>query len=224
MKYYSVAVPVPVYRLFDYSFPEKIQPGSRVRVQFGNTEKIGYVIEELKTGASVEDPREITQIIDPEPLINKSLIKLGKKLSEYYISPLGEIMKSILPVSVKLPSRKLKERPCILPTKSDFILSNEQESVLKAIKKRLKKGEAGEVLIHGATASGKTEIYMHIAQSLIDSGFQMFIIVPEIAITAQIVRRFEERFGTRSIAIWHSRMTPVRRGQTIIRLRSGDAD
>jgi len=223
LRYYSVAVPVPVYRLFDYSSPEKILAGSRVKVEFGKTEKTGYVIKELKRENAQGNLREINRIIDPEPLVNNNIIKLGERLSEYYLAPPGEVMKALLPSSVKLPSRKLKVRAAKPPTETGFLLSEAQEKVLYSIEKLIENRESGEILIHGATASGKTEIYMRIAQILMDSGSQMLILVPEIAITAQIVRRFEERFGTSSVALWHSRMTPVRKGETINRLRNGEA-
>lgn len=224
MRIYSLAVPVPVYRLFDYKSDEIIEPGSRVIVPFGRTEKTAYVIREITENKAFGDIKDISSIIDKEPLVDKKVLRLAELLSEYYIAPPGEVMKAVLPPSVKLPVKKLKKEKSKPPIDTGFLLSSYQEKIVKYLEKKIVNNEAGEVLIHGATASGKTEVYMRLAATLIDSKKQILILVPEIAITAQIVRRFEERFGSRSIATWHSRMTPVRKGEVLRRLIGGEAD
>lgn len=59
------------------------------------------------------------------------------------------------------------------------------------------------VLLHGVTGSGKTEIYLHLAQQVLNQGRQVLILVPEIALTPQMVARVKGRFGSR-VAIYHS--------------------
>lgn len=67
-----------------------------------------------------------------------------------------------------------------------------------------------EYLLHGVTGSGKTEVYLQTAQAAIDRGRGVIILVPEIALTPQMIQRIQSRFGS-SIAVLHSRLTPSQR-------------
>lgn len=71
-------------------------------------------------------------------------------------------------------------------------------------------GELNEFLLHGVTGSGKTEVYLQVADHVLSRGRQVLILVPEIALTPQMTRRLVARFGER-VAILHSRLTPAGR-------------
>jgi primosomal protein N' (replication factor Y) len=77
-------------------------------------------------------------------------------------------------------------------------------------------------LLHGVTGSGKTEIYLRAAATALEQGHGVIVLVPEIALTPQIVGRFIERFGD-TVAVMHSRLTPGQRYAEWRRLRSGEA-
>jgi primosomal protein N' (replication factor Y) len=77
-------------------------------------------------------------------------------------------------------------------------------------------------LLHGVTGSGKTEIYLRAAAIALEQGRGVIVLVPEIALTPQIVGRFIERFGD-TVAVLHSRLTPGQRYAEWRRLRSGEA-
>ena len=79
------------------------------------------------------------------------------------------------------------------------------------------------VLLHGVTGSGKTEIYMRAIQHALDEGRQAMVLVPEIALTPQTVRRFAARFPGR-VAVLHSRLTDGERYDTWRRARDGQID
>ncbi|MCB0029252.1 MAG: DEAD/DEAH box helicase, partial [Anaerolineales bacterium] len=79
------------------------------------------------------------------------------------------------------------------------------------------------ILLHGVTGSGKTEIYMRAIQHALDEGRQAMVLVPEIALTPQTVRRFAARFPGR-VAVLHSRLTDGERYDTWRRARDGQID
>lgn len=76
-------------------------------------------------------------------------------------------------------------------------------------------------LLHGVTGSGKTEIYLRAVEAALARGRQALILVPEIALTPQTVRRFAARFAGR-VSVWHSKLTPGQRYDTWRRIRNGE--
>ena len=78
-------------------------------------------------------------------------------------------------------------------------------------------------LLHGVTGSGKTEIYLHAVATALERGGQALVLVPEIALTPQTVRRFAARFPGR-VTLWHSGLTPGQRYDTWQRVRAGEID
>jgi primosomal protein N' (replication factor Y) (superfamily II helicase) len=78
------------------------------------------------------------------------------------------------------------------------------------------------LLLHGVTGSGKTEIYLRAAATTLAQGRGVIILVPEIALTPQIVSRFVDRFGD-TVAVLHSKLSVGERHDEWARLRSGDA-
>ena len=81
--------------------------------------------------------------------------------------------------------------------------------------------ESREFLLHGITGSGKTEVYLQVARKTLDVGRSVLILVPEIALTPQMVRRIQARFGD-EVAVLHSRLTPVERYGQWKRVLDGD--
>ncbi len=113
-----------------------------------------------------------------------------------------------------------------LPSKPP-VLTHDQKECLAAIQKGLQAAQAGEkvapYLLHGVTGSGKTEIYLHAVEFVLQSGKQAIILVPEIALTPQTVRRFLARFPGK-VGLIHSRLSPGERYDTWRRIRAGEMD
>lgn len=81
-------------------------------------------------------------------------------------------------------------------------LSGEQLSAYEGIKSRLKSRKP--ILLHGVTASGKTEVYFKLIKDTIDSGKNVLFLAPEIALASQLTSRIAKKFGINEVAIWHS--------------------
>jgi primosomal protein N' (replication factor Y) (superfamily II helicase) len=113
------------------------------------------------------------------------------------------------PVHVPVGARR-SERPA---------LTADQEAALAAIR-AARPGEG--LLLHGVTGSGKTEVYLRAAAETLERGRTVIVLVPEIALTPQIVGRFVSRFGD-TVAVLHSRLSPGERHDEWARLRRGEA-
>lgn len=96
-------------------------------------------------------------------------------------------------------------------------LTAEQKEALGIIEK----DEGGKTyVLHGITGSGKTEIYMQLARRVLDKGQQVIVLVPEIALTGQIVRRFLRRFGD-DVVVMHSQLSQGEKRNNWLRMQNG---
>lgn len=101
----------------------------------------------------------------------------------------------------------------------DVTLSAEQSAVIDAILAHAH--EFYPALIRGVTGSGKTEVYIALAQAVLTAGRDVMILVPEISITPHVAGRFRSVFG-KTVAIWHSQMTNAERFWTWNAIRRGE--
>jgi primosomal protein N' (replication factor Y) (superfamily II helicase) len=126
---------------------------------------------------------------------------------------------------VALRERERRRRPRVVAVgaRSDRPqLSDQQERALRALVAAIEGGAERELLLHGVTGSGKTEVYIAAAEAAVGRGRGAIVLVPEIALTPQIVSRFAARFGDR-VALLHSRLTRGERRDEWRRLASGEA-
>ena len=89
-----------------------------------------------------------------------------------------------------------------VPTEPLYELSDMQEEVYQGIKKKMR--SPNPILLHGVTASGKTEVYFKLIKDVIDSGKNVLFLAPEIALASQLTKRLARKFGIKDVAIWHS--------------------
>jgi len=105
------------------------------------------------------------------------------------------------------------------------VLTDGQRQVWEAVRENIQRSQAGEtilpVLLHGVTGSGKTEIYLRAVAETLQSGKQAIVLVPEIALTPQTVRRFMGRFPGQ-VGLVHSQLSAGERYDTWRRARSGN--
>lgn len=107
---------------------------------------------------------------------------------------------------LKLTSEELYRNPLdilkITEKEPLFELSPEQQKVYEGIKNKIEKPQT--ILLHGVTASGKTEVYFKLIDDTIKSGKNVLFLAPEIALASQLTKRLAKKFGTEDVAIWHS--------------------
>lgn len=103
------------------------------------------------------------------------------------------------------------------------LLNDEQRKISDKIKKDYKSGKMGRYLLFGITGSGKTEVYMDIMEEVINSGKQVIFLIPEIALSFQMVDRLSKRFGNK-ISIMNSKMSQGERYDQYLRAKEGDID
>jgi primosomal protein N' (replication factor Y) (superfamily II helicase) len=101
-------------------------------------------------------------------------------------------------------------------------LTAAQKRALEDLTQRLHRGEFSTVLLHGITASGKTEIYMRMVEHCLESGRTALILVPEIALTPVIHEQFRLRFGS-AMSVLHSGLAEGQRHDAWWRVRRGEA-
>ena len=100
-------------------------------------------------------------------------------------------------------------------------LNKEQQAAYTAIKKGI--NSFNTTLLEGVTGSGKTEIYLQLITDILEAGKQVLVLVPEISLTPQTIRRFENRFN-REIVAFHSGLSDSQRLAAWLRARDGSAD
>ncbi len=366
--YAQVAVPVPLEGTLTYSVPDGlagVRPGCRVRVAVGRRELVGVVLavgEEPPEGLKVKD---IAAVLDLEPVLTGELLELMRFISEYYLAPVGEVPRMMLPgklppwgdrrlrltnagalatprgeaearliayllenprrrladvhrdlgidglgalvaelqelgrVSVEEPGgrgtryvsavelapgelsaqlaacgRSPKARSVVeylrclgRPAKASdvatavgcsaavlrrlvdlrvlrrftqperlslgrhrlsggagpsFELRADQASAVEVLVAALKAGSFSPFLLRGVTGSGKTEVYLRLAEAALKVGRGVILLVPEIALVPGLARAVGERFGS-DLAILHSNLSSAERSQEWERLRRGEA-
>ncbi|HDP99328.1 MAG TPA: primosomal protein N' [bacterium] len=107
-RFADIALPVPVFQIYTYEVPEcfreTLTEGFRVLVPFGKRKMTGYVVG-IKDQCNREDLKPIHDLLDPHPVLSAEMISLARWISEYYLCPLGETIKAMLPGGTNLESR-----------------------------------------------------------------------------------------------------------------------
>lgn len=139
--------------------------------------------------------------------------------------PLKELRKLSEQGIIKLESRIKYRKPFpeLVTRKQGWPLNDEQRAIVDNFKEEYRKGERRTYLLYGITGSGKTEVYLSLINEVLAAGRQVIVLIPEISLTYQTVRRFYERFGER-IAVINSRMSKGEKSDACERIRAGEAD
>lgn len=275
---------------FTYLSEEKTEPGCRVLVDFNGRSTVGFV---ESVSRSDEDPEKIEQktgtrlkqisaVIDKEPLINDELHDLAFRMKEDTVSTAISCFQCILPPKirpsssaghavcerwVRLSGREVSLTPkqlkayCMVRDAGEMKYS-ELRAQFPSIARRLiengaletvmKEKEAGRtvhavrstplaltaaqkkaideirsnsrqtVLLRGVTGSGKTELYLQLAEDALQEGKQVLILVPEIALTPQMIERVSGRFGE-ELAIYHSGLNAQEKYEQYRKVQTGRA-
>ncbi|MGI9353248.1 MAG: primosomal protein N' [Rhizobiaceae bacterium] len=121
--------------------------------------------------------------------------------------------------TILLPSRPLLAIPD--PSHNQTTLADDQSEKAKLLCVNVRNQTSGVTLLDGVTGSGKTEVYFEAIAECLNLGKQALVLLPEIALTAAFLERFESRFGTRP-AEWHSELAPKTREKTWRQITTGE--
>ena len=137
-----------------------------------------------------------------------------KRLTEKRIVKISQ--KTIFKSLPAIPNEMAKKTP------ERIVLNRDQQNALASIKEKIDSGAFGVTLLYGVTDSGKTELYIRAIQAVLKKGKSAVVLLPEIALTAQTVQRFSERFER--IAVMHSGLTAAQRNVQWQKIKSSRAD
>lgn len=296
MNYADVILPLPLDGMFTYSIPthmqENMQVGMRVRVPFGKSKTYIAIVAHLHNERpSSYQVKDILELIDQQPVLLPQQLKQWQWISNYYMSPIGEVYKAALPGGMKAEDgykartelyitlappfqseqgrhialemlRKAQRQLEVMHVYLEMTangeevtresLLNSSHNTLATINALIKRGilvtyerevarlnHGGEphpehikqlneaqqdafnqiqfqflkkqvVLLHGVTSSGKTEIYIHLIQQALERKQQVLYLVPEIALTVQMMNRLRKVFGNQ-LGIYHSKYSDAER-------------
>lgn len=108
---------------------------------------------------------------------------------------------------VKLSTDEIYRNPLqIFDQKTEplYELSGEQKEVYEKIRDKINSDNKFPILLHGVTASGKTEVYFKLIKDTLDKSKNVLFLAPEIALASQLTKRLTKKFGINDVAIWHS--------------------
>ena len=302
MRYADVILPVPLHATFTYAVPERmvVVEGVRVLVPFGRgTKYVGLVCRVHDQQPQDYAVKDIEAVMDVTPIVTDSQLKLWHWISDYYLSPIGDVYKAALPGGLKAEDgykpktetyirlteqyqnvtalhvalnvlaraknqlnvfteylalshwdeiesgvepaevtreelmnvsgcssatlKQLEQRQMLEtyevevgrlnhggPYRPELIkpLSMAQSEAYNQILLSMMKKQV--TLLHGVTSSGKTEIYIHLIQRALERKEQVLFLMPEIALTVQMMQRLQRIFGDK-LGIYHSRYSDAER-------------
>ena len=288
----DVILPLPLDGLFTYSVPaplaEQVKIGIRVLVPFGRSKTYVGIVAKSTVNCQLTTVKDILQVLDAEPILLPHQLHLWQWISDYYMSPIGEVYKAALPSGLKAEDgykprtetyirltpafrneqalhvaidmlqrapKQLKAFVDFLGFEADELTRDEllnQGHTLQTVSALVKRGiletfekEVGRLnhggephqekikplstlqqdvynqiqfsflkknvtLLHGVTSSGKTEIYIHLIRQALEKQQQVLYLLPEIALTVQIMERLQHVFGNR-LGIYHSKYADAER-------------
>jgi primosomal protein N' (replication factor Y) len=210
-----------VARPFTYEVPEDVRVGSVVEVRFGNAKRRGLVVEvgvEAPPGVDIASVERVVEEL-PEPLV-----ELALWVADYYGSTPARALALVAPVQRKPRGERAHPgvRESLEGEPVPAHLSDSQKLAGEQIEQALDDRAGTNLLLYGATGSGKTEVYLQACAAALERGLGAIVLVPEIALTPQAVGRFRARFGER-VALLHSGLTEAERRDERLRIAAGHA-
>jgi primosomal protein N' (replication factor Y) (superfamily II helicase) len=225
---WNVAIDAPLgplsYLIPDSFDPAKVTRGTSVLVPLGGRKVHGILLGENSEPPTGFKLKAAFEIIEDRPPLPSVYVEWLEWVAKYYVHPFGQTLELAFPplarAKLKKDGTRSKSRKAPLidveassaRVDHSVNLTAEQTSVVEAIvgtgnSTCGERREFGAHLLFGVTGSGKTEVYMELIARTIARGEQALVLVPEIALTPQLIERFARRFGDQ-IAVIHSHLTP----------------
>ncbi len=204
-----------VWEALNEKYKEKKENFILLNPEYSSDEKLNELFNNSRAPKQMELLLSFLHLLKTEGEVSQT--ELLKKSNASVSQLKGLIDKNILWVE-----KKSVDRIKILPKKSEvkFQLNEVQKKALEEIDKAFE--EKDVCLLHGVTSSGKTQLYMKQIEKFINEGKQVLYLLPEITLTAQIVRRLQISFGG-NISIYHSKFNNNERVELWNKIRNGES-
>lgn len=234
----SVLVPTPPVRglggVYDYLVPDELSlaPGDYVEVSFAGQKLVGVVWD---TPPNPDVPKSKLKPVSARldiprlPAVERQFIDW---IASYTMSPVGAVLRMTLAGTGALQrpmKRVMKSKALALPHGEDKPpqLSEAQQAAANQLIGEVERHEFRVTLLDGVTGAGKTEVYAEAIAAAINpkkgqQARQVLVLLPEIALTGQIIARFAARFGVFPTE-WHSGLTPAQRRRNWHSIARGEA-
>lgn len=217
MFYYEVLVSSPQFHgqeALTYESTERLLRGLVVRAPIRNKPQLGIIMGTVSKPSYKTKP--ITTVLTTQP-IPESTLKTLLWLHDFYPSPLGVVAQQALPSGLAL-SKPPKIPSPISPPETASIplppLSPQQQQAYDAI---TSDSDHRSFLVHGDTGTGKTRLYMELAQDALKQNQSVLVITPEIGLTPQLVASFHTHFN-QEVVLLHSQQTAAARRDQWLRI------
>jgi primosomal protein N' (replication factor Y) len=208
MHYYEVA-PSQIIRAgsttFTYASPLPLRVGQIVSIEVGKKHCIGIIMRATKKPTYAT--KQVSAVIEDQPL-PLPLLQLAEWITEYYATPLAIVLQAILPRGAQ-KARRERSTPAktSLRDRTKIVLNKDQLRAIETIDAR----PTGTSLLHGVTGAGKTAVYIELSRRALERSRSVILLVPEIALTSQLVDEFRAAFSDKEILLAHSRQTEAER-------------
>ncbi|MDR3343462.1 MAG: primosomal protein N' [Treponema sp.] len=246
--YLELIFDIPTNQVFTYRMDAKGEGrlGKRAIAPLGRREALGYIIGERATlpeGVHEAGIKAVRRVVDGEPIFDHRDVALAEWISGFYLCGIGQALAAMI------PSGRRSGAYASFPDNEEGILgtppllSEEQQRALDAISASLQSASKGMIAppeqsgketagpvslpppsmfyLYGITGSGKTEVFLRVAEHLLTAGKSVIYLVPEISLTHQTAEAIGKRFGALATTI-HSGMSPSARLTEWVRIRQGD--
>lgn len=212
----EVLLPLLFDEPFSYVAENDIECGDVVRVEFGKKEIWGIVVGVSETAPEKIAPEKIKKILEKNSRIKltKEQLKFIDVIASYNLASRGLVLRAFIGILNSDKVKKLSESKNQKVNPENFHLKKllpRQQEIYDQLNIMLK--EQSVFLLDGVTGSGKTEVYFALIAKILaektlakENDSQILILLPEIALTSQLLLRFEEQFGF-APALWHSKIS-----------------
>ena len=213
-------------QLYTYGVKDDANIGSKVYVPFARSRNLreAYGVEtDEHSGDGLGKRLRYIEKVDDDVSLSEEMIRTALWMKKRYICRLIDAVNCFTPVGEKArrgqrknPFAEEKGEPSSVKE-----LTLQQAQILQRIGEAAKAKKHMRFLLHGVTGSGKTEIYIRAAQQVLEQGRNVIVLVPEIALTGQIIDRFIGRFGSGKVAVLHSKLSLGERYDQWKKVRDG---
>ncbi len=195
-----VAAPA-VNQFFSYESLEPLEIGQIISVPF-RKKKLPAIVTAIETEKFKGAIKPIDSIFPFR--LTEGFLQFIIQMAHYTLTPLGQVAKMVLPFAAdqweKVTNQKIPDEG-LFQTQNTLSLSGEQKAAFEKI--QTKHNQFQTFLLDGVTGSGKTAVYMEAIRTHLESGKQALVLLPEIALTNQLMERFDDFFQHKA-DVWHS--------------------